>query len=471
MNNPELLISIASFCDNELSKTIDSIIDNSANKNNLEIVVFNQSEYPENINYPNVTEVYSSYKKTNGVVWAREQIRHHVKPHHKYYLQIDAHMRFDKGFDQKLMTHLDEYTGKVVFSGFPSMYYLPDKKSWDACYINKIDKIDSQGRFWPGAQGVDEKKYLGPSTIAAGYFFSDIGVLDIDIYVQKGDMYFEETYATFNTFLAGYDITNIPFPGVYHLYDKSNQRQVYHPNQGSPRLVGLKNNVKTIQDFNKLYGTKYRPNIIHQVAPQDKNRWSKEWFRCDYSWDTIKGYKRNKWCDREGINTYLMRYDKEFYEILNQCPVIYKIDFVRYLIARDIGGVICDMDFEVYNDFTKQLDSHSIYLLESSAGDEDYQNGFIVSPPSDLWNIFLESLKVDIKNNLNDILNRKEIEGKPLGTFVRQIVGPIALSKFVKENNIPHKVLPYAQFNPVGKFNFDFIQTYHYGTGNWGGGL
>ena len=38
-------------------------------------------------------------------------------------------------------------------------------------------------------------------------------------------MYFEETYATFNAFLSGYDITNIPFPGVYHLYDKTNQRQ------------------------------------------------------------------------------------------------------------------------------------------------------------------------------------------------------------------------------------------------------
>ena len=69
------------------------------------------------------------------------------------------------------------------------------------------------------------------------------------------------------------------------------------------------------------------------------------------------------------------------------------------------------------------------------------------------------------------VLNRKEIKGRPLGTFVRQMVGPIALSEFIKKYNIPHKVLPYAQFNPVGKFNFDFIQTYHYGTGNWGGGL
>ena len=102
------------------------------------------------------------------------------------------------------------------------------------------------------------------------------------------------------------------------------------------------------------------------------------------------------------------------------------------------------MDFEVYNDFTYQLDSHSIYLLESSAGDEDYQNGFIISPPSELWNIFLDTLKVDIKANLPDILNRKEIKDKPLGTFVREVVGPIALSRFIKNNNIPHKVLPFG---------------------------
>ena len=181
MKKPELLISIASYCDDELMKTINSLLDNADDKNNLDIVVFNQSEYPENINHINVTEVYSNYTSTNGVVWAREQIRNYVKPHHKYYLQIDAHMRFDKGFDQKLISHHDDYEGKVIFSGFPSMYYLPDDKSWDACYINKVDKVDDKGRFWPGAQGVEEKKYLGPSTIAAGYFFSDIKVLDLDI--------------------------------------------------------------------------------------------------------------------------------------------------------------------------------------------------------------------------------------------------------------------------------------------------
>ena len=75
MKNPELLISIASYCDDELIKTINSLLDNAADKNNLDIIVFNQSEYPENINHKNVTEVYSNYKTTNGVVWAREQLR------------------------------------------------------------------------------------------------------------------------------------------------------------------------------------------------------------------------------------------------------------------------------------------------------------------------------------------------------------------------------------------------------------
>ena len=72
MKKPELLISIASYCDDELMKTINSLLDNAHNKNNLDIVVFNQSEYPENINHVNVTEVYSNYKTTNGVVWDRD---------------------------------------------------------------------------------------------------------------------------------------------------------------------------------------------------------------------------------------------------------------------------------------------------------------------------------------------------------------------------------------------------------------
>ena len=60
MKKPELLISIASYCDNELINTINSLLENSADKNNIEIIVFNQSEYPENINHLNVKEVYSN---------------------------------------------------------------------------------------------------------------------------------------------------------------------------------------------------------------------------------------------------------------------------------------------------------------------------------------------------------------------------------------------------------------------------
>lgn len=211
------------------------------------------------------------------------------------------------------------------------------------------------------------------------------------------------------------------------------------------------------------------PKIIHHVAPEDRRRWSKEWFSCDESWKILKGYKRRIWNDREEIDNYIKKYDPEFFKVLDQFPVIYKIDFVRYLIAEKIGGIITDMDFEVKKDFTKHLKKDSIYLLDSPSSDELYQNGFIISPPSEIWTGFLSFVRTRILENKDRIMAKEEIKGRPLGTLVRKMIGPIALSEYFGAKNDNFEILPHPNFNPTGKYiNGDFVFTKHYGTGNWG---
>lgn len=212
------------------------------------------------------------------------------------------------------------------------------------------------------------------------------------------------------------------------------------------------------------------PKIIHQVAPEDKKRWSKEWFVCDESWKKVKGYERKIWNDREDIDNFIEKYDPYILDLLNKFPLIYKIDYVRYLIAEKIGGIITDMDFEIIRDFTPHLDGKSIYLLDSFSNDETYQNGFMISPPSSVWTGFLGFVRNNLIENQEKIIARYEIPNAINGTFVRTMVGPIALSNYFNSKNIEHKILPHCNFNPYGKYNKgDFVFTKHYGTGNWGG--
>lgn len=212
------------------------------------------------------------------------------------------------------------------------------------------------------------------------------------------------------------------------------------------------------------------PKIIHQVAPSDKKRWSKEWFKCDKSWKKIKGYKRKIWNDREDIDAFISKYDPYIFNVLNQFPIIYKIDYVRYLIAEKIGGIITDMDFEIIRDFTPHLDGKSIYLLDSFSPDETYQNGFVISPPSTVWTGFLSYVRQNLIDNQQKIIDRFEYPNSLNGTFIRTMVGPIALSNYFNKEKIKHKILPHTNFNPYGKYDKnDFVFTKHYGTGNWGG--
>jgi len=212
------------------------------------------------------------------------------------------------------------------------------------------------------------------------------------------------------------------------------------------------------------------PKIIHQVAPSDKKRWSKEWFVCDKSWSKIKGYERRVWNDRDEIDSFIKKYDPYILELMSNFPIIYKIDYVRYLILEKIGGIVTDMDFEVIRDFTPYLDGKSIYLLDSISADETYQNGFMISPPSNIWTEFLFTIREGLIKNQDKIISRYEIPGAINGTFVRTMVGPIALSNYFNSKPVPRKILPFCNFNPYSNYkDNDFVFTIHYGTGNWGG--
>jgi len=71
---------------------------------------------------------------------------------------------------------------------------------------------------------------------------------------------------------------------------------------------------------------------IHLLAPEDKNKWPDVWHHCFSIFQKLP-YKIKMWGDND-IDEILSKDDKEFLDILNTLPPIYKLDYVRYLILE-----------------------------------------------------------------------------------------------------------------------------------------
>ena len=202
--------------------------------------------------------------------------------------------------------------------------------------------------------------------------------------------------------------------------------------------------------------------ITHFLAPSDKSKWPHKWSVCLKSWQKHSCCIKI-WSD-EDIDAFIKCKDPEFYEVLNGLHKIFKLDYVRSLILESIGGIYSDMDIELISPFVHQLNKNKIYIIGASSGDEFVQNSLMISPPSDFWKGFLKESRENIINNFNQVNSYPNLKETVPGIIVRETVGPIALSKYVKKNISQVEILPANLFNQSTGICF----TKHHQTGIWG---
>ena len=132
----KIFISIASYQDPLLEATLRSAYDKSDMPKNLVFGVCDQSskslnlesiEFRSQIKYEHINPLYSK-----GPCWARSRIQDNFNEE-DYYLQIDSHMQFEKGWDSYLIKHI-----KKIQSVNSEMHQLPVI----TCYPRSFDVID-----------------------------------------------------------------------------------------------------------------------------------------------------------------------------------------------------------------------------------------------------------------------------------------------------------------------------------------
>jgi mannosyltransferase OCH1-like enzyme len=219
------------------------------------------------------------------------------------------------------------------------------------------------------------------------------------------------------------------------------------------------------------------PKIIHKSAPKNKSEWHPLWEKCHSSWED--NYSKSEYLhilwDDDTIDSFIKEKFNQYWELYDQFPFhILKLDFFRYCVLYEYGGIYADMDMYCYKNFYNELNG-DLFLVQSSSVDEIVQNSLMCSTKNNEF--FLQCLDEIERRFYASIFYKekykeKEYPIKFIDTFlfsftVKKVTGPFLLSDvYKKHNNI--FTLSYKEFNNHSLSYIESYKTKHMLTGRWG---
>lgn len=228
--NEKIFVSIASYRDPDVTNTIADILEMADDADNVVLGVCLQdteealASFPYR-DHPNIRLLAVNYMDTHGVSYARSRIQEELYQDEKYYLQIDSHSRFSKGWDTYLKAALASCkVAKPILSTYPNPFEADDE---DKRYLKEVksngivyQRFDDNGHLQVRGARIIESDVPVPGVwIGAGFVFAygrwiDEVPYDRDIYF-KG----EEDSLHLRSYTHGWDVFIPPLNVVYHDYN------------------------------------------------------------------------------------------------------------------------------------------------------------------------------------------------------------------------------------------------------------
>ena len=200
--------------------------------------------------------------------------------------------------------------------------------------------------------------------------------------------------------------------------------------------------------------------IIHLLAPKNKTQWSDIWHHCYNIWKSSP-YEIKMWHD-EDVDNLIKEDNKDFFDIIDTLPSIYKWDYVRYIILEKFSGAYFDMDVEILKDFFPILNPNKVYIMEGIGGTL-VENSIMIdslSPSPKFWNRFKMFTQRKIMENLNKCQDPYN---------VLHYAGPWMMTELLSKHqqwkkDHHYSLLGFEQFaNPNNEISF----SKHYQTSYW----
>ena len=143
-----IFISIASYRDQDLIKTVKSCYDNALNKNNLFFSIFSQAEDTEHpdlsfIPASQIKYIKVSWKESKGACWARKRATENIIG--DYFLQIDSHSRFARNWDNLIVNNFinaQKFWGdRIILTSYPDPFELNEDGSDNLINYQSLKKL------------------------------------------------------------------------------------------------------------------------------------------------------------------------------------------------------------------------------------------------------------------------------------------------------------------------------------------
>ena len=249
-----IFVQIAAYQDYELPRTILDCIKNISEGNNVNFGIHLCYEKDDIVmpDLKNIKFEKSKSPKNLGVGIARN-IANSFYDGEDYYLQIDSHTRFDKGWDELLINDYNAYKVegcKPLISSYPSGYkyvdYVAVKDKNPNVVKADFERTESAKQLFKTSKFINQESSLNTDgnlftkTVSGGSIFSDGSIASISPNVKMFN-WGEEFLAAIRFYTHGYDLMLPSKQSIYHLYFNpedpfSSQRVLPHinfPNENS----------------------------------------------------------------------------------------------------------------------------------------------------------------------------------------------------------------------------------------------
>jgi hypothetical protein len=247
-----IFVSIISYKDAELVKTIKHLLHNAENPKDIHIGVVSQhfpSKHPDLSFVKNLTYHKMSFVDAKGAGYARK-IAMEMYGGQDYFLQLDSHMRFAKHWDAKMIDiHKQAQkiakTEKVILSQFPAPYevhtggkdYYPqgDKDYWSDPSWTSV--VNTYAGVWAGHRMTmeDKTKPHRSHTILAAYVFAPGYITKEVPYDERICFMGEELCFAIRAFTRNWEIYAPNEMLLWHFYQRKSHTKIWNQREDAIR--------------------------------------------------------------------------------------------------------------------------------------------------------------------------------------------------------------------------------------------
>lgn len=260
-----IFVSVASFRDEELPKTINSLFSNADHPEDIHVGIVSQelrNKHPKFDN-ENVKVMELHVREAKGAGYARSRAME-MYDGEDYFFQIDSHMRFAKHWDTELLNMLQEAQGmagtdKVILSQYPAPYFVgSDGKD----YYPEGEKVgepwsvpswsivvnNAYGHWCAARHKMDSfDKPHKSYTVLAGYIFTLGKIVEEVPYDPRISFMGEELCFAVRAYTRGWEIYAPNKMLVYHFYKRAEAPKVWSSGQARERWMKIEKESYAVQ--------------------------------------------------------------------------------------------------------------------------------------------------------------------------------------------------------------------------------